>query len=75
MFARVPPQQNKAATGKQMTKILNLIKQLHSDERGAAMVEYTVLIGILLTAVMTFILSIGNWVGDKWTTLNTTLTG
>jgi pilus assembly protein Flp/PilA len=58
-----------------MNKILNLTKHFVADESGAAMVEYTVLIGIMLTAVILSIISIGGWVNTKWTALNTALTG
>ena len=58
-----------------MTKVLDLAKRFASDEQGAALVEYTVLIGIMLVAVIAAIISIGGWVNDKWTALNTALTG
>jgi len=44
-----------------------------ADEEGAALIEYTVLLGILLVAVIATIVGVGNWVSNKWTTLNTTL--
>jgi pilus assembly protein Flp/PilA len=58
-----------------MTKVLNLAKRLQSDEDGAALVEYTVLIGIMLVAVIAAIISVGGWVNTQWTALNTALTG
>ena len=57
-----------------MTRVSNLIKHLITDESGAALIEYTVLIGILLVAVIATIVGVGNWVSNKWTTLNTTIT-
>ena len=57
-----------------MTKVSNLIKHLIADENGAALIEYTVLIGILLVAVIATIVTVGNWVSNQWTTLNNTLT-
>ena len=56
-----------------MTKVVNLAKRFVADEEGAALVEYTVLIGIMLVAVIATILAIGTWVNDKWTALNTAL--
>jgi len=56
-----------------MTKVLNLAKRFAADEEGAALIEYTVLIGILLVAVIATIVGVGNWVNNQWTTLNTTL--
>jgi pilus assembly protein Flp/PilA len=53
-----------------MRKIVNLMKQLKSDEEGAALIEYTVLLGILLVAVIVTIGLVGNWVNNQWTQLN-----
>jgi pilus assembly protein Flp/PilA len=58
-----------------MTKVLTLTKRFLADEEGAALVEYTVLIGILLVAVIAAIVSVGGWVNTQWTNLNTALTG
>ena len=58
-----------------MYKFLNLTKHFVADESGAALVEYTVLIGIMLTAVILLIISVGGWVNTKWTALNGALTG
>ena len=53
-----------------MTKVFNVAKRFVADEEGAALVEYTVLIGIMLVAVITAIIAVGNWVNTKWTALN-----
>ena len=53
-----------------MTKVLNLAKRFVADEEGAALIEYTVLIGIMLVAVIGTIITVGNWVNVKWTNLN-----
>ncbi len=58
-----------------MENFLNLTKRLAADECGAALVEYTVLLGIMLAAVIAFIISISTWVNNKWSALNTALTG
>ena len=47
---------------------------LRDDESGAALVEYTVLLGILLVAVIATIALVGTWVSGKWTSLNAALT-
>jgi pilus assembly protein Flp/PilA len=56
-----------------MTKIVNLAKRFVADEEGAALIEYTVLIGVMLIAVIATILAVGSWVNTKWTALNTNL--
>ena len=58
-----------------MRKSLMLVRKLVNDEDGAALVEYTVLLGIMLVAVVATIVAVGGWVGTKWTALNTALAG
>ena len=59
------------------TMLLNQLKSYVShfkkDEDGAALIEYTVLLGILLIAVITVITSVGGWISGKWIALNTAL--
>ena len=47
---------------------LRIFAQLARDESGAALVEYTVLIGILVVVVMAAILAVGSWINGLWTT-------
>ncbi|HTS41732.1 MAG TPA: Flp family type IVb pilin [Xanthobacteraceae bacterium] len=56
-----------------MLKMLSVVKRFAAHEEGASLIEYTVLIGILLVAVITTILAVGSWVNNQWTTLNTTI--
>ena len=58
-----------------MTKVLNVIKSFAKDEDGAALIEYTVLLGIMLIAVIATILAVGTWINLKWTALNSNLAG
>ena len=58
-----------------MTKVLNAVKRFAADEEGAALVEYTVLLGIMLVAVIATILLVGGWVNTKWTALCAALPG
>jgi pilus assembly protein Flp/PilA len=51
-------------------KIFELMKRLEHDEDGAALLEYTVLLGILLIAVIGTITLVGGWINGKWTALN-----
>jgi pilus assembly protein Flp/PilA len=52
-----------------MSKAINLLKKLRRDEDGAALIEYTVLLGILLVAVIATIGLVGTWINGQWTTL------
>ncbi len=51
------------------------VKKLGRDESGAALVEYTVLLGIMLVAVVGTIGLVGSWVNGKWTALWSVLSG
>jgi pilus assembly protein Flp/PilA len=58
-----------------MRKVLQLTKKLADDEQGAALVEYTVLLGIMLVAVITTISLVGGWMTTKWAALWSALSG
>ena len=45
-----------------MQKALQLAKRFSADEDGAALVEYTVLLGVMLVAVISTIVLVGGWV-------------
>ncbi|WP_044549281.1 Flp family type IVb pilin [Mesorhizobium japonicum] len=57
-----------------MSKFMTMARQFRDDENGAAMVEYTVLLGIITVAVIATVILVGTWVSGQWTTLNSTLT-
>jgi pilus assembly protein Flp/PilA len=46
-----------------------MIKKFLKDDDGAALLEYTVLLGILLVAVITTIGTVGTWINGKWLAL------
>jgi len=54
-------------------KLLALLRNLERDEGGAALIEYTVLLGILVVAVIATIVAVGSWVNGQWTALNTAI--
>jgi pilus assembly protein Flp/PilA len=56
-----------------MTKIMALVQKFKNDEEGAALIEYTVLLGIMLVAVIATIVLVGTWISGQWTTLEATL--
>jgi pilus assembly protein Flp/PilA len=53
-----------------MFKARDLIRRLGKDEEGASLIEYTVLLGILLIAVIAVIGAVGGWINNKWSALN-----
>jgi pilus assembly protein Flp/PilA len=56
-----------------MSNALTLVRRLGKDEDGAALIEYTVLLGILLIAVIATIGLVGTWISGRWTALNAAL--
>lgn len=56
-----------------MYKLLELAGRFGKEEDGAALVEYTVLLGIVLVGVIVTIGLVGTWVASKWTALATAL--
>ena len=50
--------------------IRKLIAKFVREEDGAAMVEYTVLLGIITVAVIASVIFVGGWVGDQWVALS-----
>ena len=56
-----------------MRSILRLTRRLKSDEDGASLIEYTVLIGILLVAVIAVIGAVGSWINSQWSSLNNSI--
>jgi len=53
-----------------MRELVTLVKQLKSDEDGATLLEYTVLLAIILVAVIAIIGAVGQWVNTQWANLN-----
>lgn len=49
--------------------MLKLLKQFNSDQSGAAMVEYSILIGLITAAAVGAIVIVGGYVATSWTAL------
>ena len=56
-----------------MRKYLNKLANLKSDDDGAALIEYTVLIGVMLVAVIAIIVGVGSWISSHWASLSNSL--
>jgi pilus assembly protein Flp/PilA len=56
-----------------LDQLKSYVTHFKKDEDGAALIEYTVLLGILLIAVIAVITSVGGWINGKWDALNTAL--
>jgi pilus assembly protein Flp/PilA len=56
-----------------MSRALKVLRDLENDDSGAALIEYTVLLGIILVAVITTIGLVGTWISGRWTALHSAL--
>ncbi|ANT50043.1 Flp family type IVb pilin [Mesorhizobium amorphae] len=52
-----------------MKKLMTMARQFRDDDNGAAMVEYSILVGIIAAAAILAILAIGGWVTGRFTGL------
>jgi pilus assembly protein Flp/PilA len=48
---------------------------LWKDRRGASLLEYSLLIGIIVALTVTLVTAVGVWVTGRWSTLCSALTG
>src|SRR3974390_778555 len=56
-----------------LVKVMNLVSQFKSDENGASLIEYTVLLALLLVAVIAVIAGVGKWIRTGWASLSTSI--
>lgn len=56
-----------------MKKVVSTLNRFAGNEDGAALIEYTVLIGLMLVGVVATIALVGTFVSGQWTALNTAL--
>jgi pilus assembly protein Flp/PilA len=56
-------------------KIKGTAVALWRDERGASLLEYSVLIGLITAGVVVTITNVGTWVSGKWTNVYNNLNG
>lgn len=56
-----------------MSKLTQLARRFRLEEDGAAMVEYSILIGIITAATIALIIVVGAWVTGAWTQLTAAL--
>ncbi len=49
------------------------LARLARDERGASLLEYTILLALITAGAVASVTSVGTWVGQKWSGLKTAL--
>ena len=63
--------QDKVAAAKD--HMAELKRRLAEDNDGAALVEYSILIGLITVAAIAAILFVGKWVANQWSSLEAKL--
>jgi pilus assembly protein Flp/PilA len=48
-------------------------RRLKQDERGATLIEYSILIGLITVAVIVTVGTVGTWIATQWTDLDAEL--
>jgi pilus assembly protein Flp/PilA len=56
-----------------MSKMKQLTGRLMCEENGAALIEYSILIGLIAAAVVTTIAAIAVWITGRWDALKTAI--
>jgi pilus assembly protein Flp/PilA len=54
---------------------LDRLTILKKDDDGGTLIEYTVLLGILLVAVIAIIIFVGSWISTQWSGLSSAVSG
>ena len=52
-----------------MTKFWGFLARLREDEKGASLIEYSILIGLISALAVASILLMGQWVASQWVNL------
>jgi len=53
--------------------VKNAFRRLARDERGASMVEYSIIISLITGGVLMLVIALGGWMTGQWTTISTAL--
>jgi len=56
-----------------MKSIASILRAFHADDGGAAFIEYTALLGVVLAVGISVLSAVGSWANDIWNTLSTEL--
>lgn len=56
-----------------VSRLNSELARLVRDERGASLLEYTILLALITAGAVASVTSVGTWVGTKWTELRTAL--
>ena len=49
-----------------MKKLGNVMRRFHDEEEGAAMIEYSILVGLIAASVITAVGLVALWITGRW---------
>ena len=58
-----------------MKKLVRFARSFNADESGAAFIEYTALLGVILAVGLATVALVGKWASTKWARTSSTLGG
>jgi pilus assembly protein Flp/PilA len=53
----------------EMTRVWGFLARMRKDEKGASLIEYSILIGLISAVAVGAIAIMGTWVQSQWTLL------
>jgi len=56
-----------------MKSIAGIARAFSEDDSGAAFIEYTALLGVILVIALAFLNSVGSWANRRWNSLAVSL--
>ena len=56
-----------------MKTISSFFRAFNEDDSGAAFIEYTALLGVILAVGIAVLATVGTWANNRWGTLNNSL--
>jgi pilus assembly protein Flp/PilA len=56
-----------------VSRLNSELARLARDERGASLLEYTILLALITAGAVASVTSVGTWVGVKWSALKTAI--
>ena len=52
-----------------MKKLGNVMRRFHDEEEGAALIEYSILVGIISATAIAAVAAVALWITGRWTLL------
>ena len=56
-----------------MNPIVDFVRAYRADDSGAAFIEYTALLGVILVIALSILTAVGTWANGRWSALNSSL--